>query len=191
VRHFSAFDVHVYHPAMSSSPCRNTVACAPPFERHGSLTCSAASQNGQQVALRVRPTSAALCGPILGEHWTALCEIACRVSAGCDCCAGKTVYKPLGAPTEASLLTLGQKAGLDQKQLQTGHPRVASIPFESEHKVHCCSQRGRNWPPVVQARMSFNQLLGPRCSAQLSLPEPKWPYICIMHCTRTWSLQVP
>lgn len=66
------------------------------------------------------------------------------MAAGCGCCTGKTVYKPLGAPTEASLLTLGQKAGLDQKQLQTGHPRVASIPFESEHKVHCWSRCGHN-----------------------------------------------
>jgi magnesium-transporting ATPase (P-type) len=45
------------------------------------------------------------------------------------------VYKPLGAPTEVSLLTLGQKAGLQQKQLQDSKPRVGAIPFESEHKV--------------------------------------------------------
>lgn len=45
------------------------------------------------------------------------------------------MYKPLGAPTEVSLLTLGQKAGLQQKQLQDSKPRVGAIPFESEHKV--------------------------------------------------------
>jgi magnesium-transporting ATPase (P-type) len=54
--------------------------------------------------------------------------------------AGKTLYKPMGAPTEVSLLTLGQKAGLDQKQLQQSKPRVSSIPFESEHKV--CAKWG-------------------------------------------------
>lgn len=45
------------------------------------------------------------------------------------------MYEPLGAPTEVSLLTLGQKAGLQQKQLQDSKPRVGAIPFESEHKV--------------------------------------------------------
>lgn len=51
------------------------------------------------------------------------------------CPAGKSQYKPLGAPTEVSLLTLGQKAGLEQEQLTKSKPRVGAIPFESEHKV--------------------------------------------------------
>lgn len=53
-------------------------------------------------------------------------------------CAGRTVYKPLGAPTEVSLLTLGQKAGLQQEVLTKSKPRIGAIPFESEHKVCVC-----------------------------------------------------
>jgi hypothetical protein len=34
-----------------------------------------------------------------------------------------------------SLLTLGQKAGLEQEQLNKSKPRIGAIPFESEHKV--------------------------------------------------------
>lgn len=49
--------------------------------------------------------------------------------------SGKTLYKPLGAPTEVSLLTLGQKAGLQQEDLAKAKPRIGAIPFESEHKV--------------------------------------------------------
>jgi magnesium-transporting ATPase (P-type) len=47
---------------------------------------------------------------------------------------GKESYTPLGAPTEVALLTVCEKAGIDQKQLKAAKPRVASVPFESEHK---------------------------------------------------------
>lgn len=64
----------------------------------------------------------------------------------CACwCAGRTLYKPLGAPTEVSLLTLGQKAGLQQQQLADNKPRVGAIPFESEHKVIGLAAVGRHW----------------------------------------------
>jgi Ca2+-transporting ATPase len=39
-----------------------------------------------------------------------------------------------GDPTEAALLVLGRKAGLDPEQLPAGFPRVAEIPFSSETK---------------------------------------------------------
>lgn len=67
--------------------------------------------------------------------------VATKVVCCCMLCAGKTVYKPMGAPTEVSLLTLGQKAGLTQQQLQTSKPRIASIPFESEHKVRARAEQ--------------------------------------------------
>ncbi|KAF6261592.1 cation transporting ATPase [Scenedesmus sp. NREL 46B-D3] len=47
---------------------------------------------------------------------------------------GKETYTPLGAPTEVALLTVCEKAGIDQKQLKQAKPRVGSVPFESEHK---------------------------------------------------------
>lgn len=46
----------------------------------------------------------------------------------------KVTYQPMGAPTEVALLTLGEKLGLQQKDLRATYPRIASVPFESEHK---------------------------------------------------------
>lgn len=39
-----------------------------------------------------------------------------------------------GDPTEGALLALGLKTGLDLVALQTSHPRLDAIPFESEHR---------------------------------------------------------
>jgi magnesium-transporting ATPase (P-type) len=52
-------------------------------------------------------------------------------SVGAD---GKEVWTPNGAPTEVSLITVGVKAGLTVEGLKTAEPRIASVPFESEHK---------------------------------------------------------
>jgi magnesium-transporting ATPase (P-type) len=47
---------------------------------------------------------------------------------------GKEVWSPNGAPTEVSLITVGVKAGHTMEALKAAQPRVASVPFESEHK---------------------------------------------------------
>ncbi len=48
---------------------------------------------------------------------------------------GKRTYAPLGAPTEVALLVAGAKAGLPPPgELAGAKPRVAAVPFESEHK---------------------------------------------------------
>lgn len=47
---------------------------------------------------------------------------------------GKETWVPNGAPTEVSLITVGLKAGLTVESLKASQPRVASVPFESEHK---------------------------------------------------------
>lgn len=44
------------------------------------------------------------------------------------------VWKMQGDPTEGALVTLAQKAGLPQQQLQAQFPRIDTIPFESEHR---------------------------------------------------------
>jgi magnesium-transporting ATPase (P-type) len=44
-------------------------------------------------------------------------------------------YIPNGAPTEVSLITAAVKAGLQPDAVKQAKPRVASVPFESEHKV--------------------------------------------------------
>ena len=43
----------------------------------------------------------------------------------------------LGDPTEAALLTLALKAGIDITQLKKAHPRISEIPFDSETKMMC------------------------------------------------------
>jgi magnesium-transporting ATPase (P-type) len=43
-------------------------------------------------------------------------------------------FVPQGAPTEVSLIVAALKAGIDIQALQAAKPRVASVPFESEHK---------------------------------------------------------
>lgn len=50
-------------------------------------------------------------------------------------------YTPNGAPTEVSLITAALKAGLQPSALKQAKPRVASVPFESEHKVSSHTQR--------------------------------------------------
>eukprot|EP00775_Hariotina_reticulata_P004052 gene4052-4299_t len=47
---------------------------------------------------------------------------------------GKPHYVPNGAPTEVSLITAAVKAGLDPATVKGAKPRVAAVPFESEHK---------------------------------------------------------
>jgi magnesium-transporting ATPase (P-type) len=52
----------------------------------------------------------------------------------------------VGAPTEVALITAGLKAGLQIEDLKKAHPRVVSVPFESEHKfmatVHAPTRPG-------------------------------------------------
>ncbi len=43
-------------------------------------------------------------------------------------------WRILGDPTEAALLTLARKAGLDERALRRTAPRLAEIPFDSETK---------------------------------------------------------
>jgi magnesium-transporting ATPase (P-type) len=51
---------------------------------------------------------------------------------------GGTVYKPVGYPTEAALCTLAHKLGVsDLRDFRELKPRVAAVPFASEHKFMC------------------------------------------------------
>ena len=43
-------------------------------------------------------------------------------------------WKIIGDPTEGSLLVLGEKAGVKQKELEGEYPRIGEIPFTSERK---------------------------------------------------------
>jgi Ca2+-transporting ATPase len=44
------------------------------------------------------------------------------------------VWLPLGDPTEAALLTLAHRGGIDPEPLRAAHPRIAELPFDSVRK---------------------------------------------------------
>lgn len=74
--------------------------------------------------------------------------------------------RAIGDPTEAALLTLVAKAGLNREAILAAHPRIAEIPFDSAHKFMATFHReGENIrlfvkgaPDVLLARC--DQFLG-------------------------------
>jgi magnesium-transporting ATPase (P-type) len=96
---------------------------------------------------------------------TVLCNDSSLSKSG-DESSGKVTYTPLGAPTEVALLTLGEKVGLRLKETKERTPRVASVPFESEHKfmatVH--QEGGKR---VMYVKGAPDRLL-PLCASQLA-----------------------
>lgn len=45
------------------------------------------------------------------------------------------LYRILGDPTEGALVTLAEKGNLNNKELNSKHPRISEIPFDSERKM--------------------------------------------------------
>ncbi|GBF96342.1 carbonate dehydratase [Raphidocelis subcapitata] len=86
---------------------------------------------------------------------------------------GGVAYVPLGAPTEVALLTAAAKAGVDARALKAAKPRVASVPFESEHKfmatVH--QEGGRR---VMFVKGAPDRLL-PLCATQVAADDLSAP----------------
>lgn len=86
------------------------------------------------------------------------------------------MYIPVGAPTEVALLTAAMKAGINPSQIKQEVPRVAAVPFESEHKfmatVHQTSPAtgGSSGKRVIFVKGAPDRLL-PLCKSQLSDDE--------------------
>jgi len=59
----------------------------------------------------------------------------------------------VGDPTEGALYVLAQKGGLDVKAFRESHPRIASVPFDSDYKFMATfhTMKGANGEPVVRA----------------------------------------
>jgi Ca2+-transporting ATPase len=59
----------------------------------------------------------------------------------------------VGDPTEGALYVLAQKGGLDVKAFRQNHPRVASVPFDSDYKFMATfhTMPGADGTPVVRA----------------------------------------
>ena len=70
------------------------------------------------------------------NHLPQLREIAQAAMLCNDASIGESdgIWHMQGDPTEAALVTLASKAGLQQHYYQTQFPRIDAIPFESEHR---------------------------------------------------------
>jgi hypothetical protein len=105
--------------------CASCYACSPQLNhvRPSRLACPCSGQEcsaGQSEFIKAIVSGAMLCNDSHLNH-----------SVGPD---SKEVWTPNGAPTEVSLITVGVKAGLTVEGLKAAEPRIASVPFESEHK---------------------------------------------------------
>ncbi len=59
----------------------------------------------------------------------------------------------VGDPTEGALYVLAQKGGVDVKAFRENHPRIASVPFDSDYKFMATfhNMTGADGKPVVRA----------------------------------------
>ena len=59
----------------------------------------------------------------------------------------------VGDPTEGALYVLAQKGGVDVKAFRENHPRIASVPFDSDYKFMATfhTMTGADGKPVVRA----------------------------------------
>ncbi|WP_241975753.1 MULTISPECIES: hypothetical protein [unclassified Cryobacterium] len=59
----------------------------------------------------------------------------------------------VGDPTEGALYVLAQKGGMDVREFRRSHPRVASVPFDSDYKFMATFHlmTGADGRPVIRA----------------------------------------
>ena len=71
----------------------------------------------------------------------------------------------VGDPTEGALYVLAQKGGVDVKAFRENHPRIASVPFDSDYKFMATfhTMPGADGTPVVRAYVKGapDVILGP------------------------------
>ncbi|MBL8931656.1 MAG: HAD-IC family P-type ATPase [Kineosporiaceae bacterium] len=95
----------------------------------------------------------------------ALCNDASLTPADGDGPAGI-----VGDPTEAALVVLAAKAGLDVEPLRAGNPRLAELPFDATHK-YMATFHGQDGVVQVHVKGAVDILLE-RCSTVLTPDGP-------------------
>jgi magnesium-transporting ATPase (P-type) len=70
------------------------------------------------------------------------------------------VWTLAGDPTEGALLTLALKAGLDPEQAQRESPRIAAIPFESEHRFMATLHRNASAEVLALLKGAPERVIG-------------------------------
>jgi Ca2+-transporting ATPase len=103
----------------------------------------------------------------------------------------------VGDPTEAALVVLAAKLGVDAEETRRAYPRVAEVPFDSDYKFmatfHELTIEGRTHvielvkggPDVVLARCT--QAGGPMAHEQVPIAEARAE---IDQATRAWGSRV-
>jgi len=73
----------------------------------------------------------------------------------------------VGDPTEGAIVVAAAKAGLDQAAEIKAHPRIDSIPFESEHRFMASLHRSRSHTGLVVVKGAPERVLD-MCNAELA-----------------------
>jgi magnesium-transporting ATPase (P-type) len=110
------------------------------------------SEAGAAIATDEAPLAALL-------QAIALCNDAALVAPT----AAETAWTVLGDPTEAALLVVAAKAGIELDQLRAQQPRIGELPFDSDVKMMATAHRGSDRPRVYVK--GAPEALLPLCSA--------------------------
>ena len=98
------------------------------------------------------------------DHLAAVCRAAMLCNdAGLANAGGR--WKISGDPTEAALLVMAAKAGLDQAVLVREYPRIDVIPFESEHRFMATLHHDHSGHGFIFVKGAPEAVL-PRCAYQ-------------------------
>jgi potassium/sodium efflux P-type ATPase len=72
-------------------------------------------------------------------------------------------WKAIGDPTEAALLVLASKSGMQQKDLTVSHPRIGLIPFDTTRKMMTSVNRAEGTGTMVSVKGAGTEVLS-RCT---------------------------
>lgn len=84
----------------------------------------------------------------------------------CDAVADQGSDRILGDPTEAALVQIGRKAGINEEELRNDYPRLGEVAFDSDRKRMSTLHR-INGAPMMLVKGALDQMLD-RCDSILT-----------------------